>query len=273
MLAKKFILALAFIWSGGTVYADDEPDESDDHPKLFQGFFKNIADSFTGSNAYLHLAGAASTPLLIRTGVDANIYSTFRNRPNLESFPGAIIGSGAAALVSGIYLYSRDEKREVGAAFAIAQAALITGVYIKTLKMITGRAHPTNTSPLTAQEQSEQFEFGSMQVKNGYGWPSGHVSHTVAVMSALTNYYPEKQWLKWLGLGLSSYMLYTVVSFDHGQMHWFSDGVAGAFMGYSIGSTVGKNFRSQIDGPQIQIPDSTWTPVFGPNYIGLRILN
>ena len=244
---------------------------------LFDGLRENIQDSFSGTNILLHAGGAASTSLLIRWGTDAQVYDSFRKTPNDLAWPGAIAGSGVAALAAGLALYSNstsaNDLESRGAAFVIAQASLITVSYVILLKSITGRAHPTNTSPLTPQEQSEEFEFFN-RLRTGYGWPSGHMSHTVAVTSALAAYYPEKTWLKWLSLGLSSYMLYTVSAFRSAQMHWFSDGVAGAMMGYAIGTTVGENMRRRVSGSEnlsSSEPTVRWLPLSSPGTIGFLL--
>ena len=79
-----------------------------------------------------------------------------------------------------------------------------------------------------------------------WGWPSGHTSSTMAVVSALTNFYPEKTWLKIAGYSYVAYMIFAVSSLNRGGMHWFSDAIAAAFMSYAIGSTVGKYYRNQF---------------------------
>lgn len=242
-------------------------------PQLFEGFWESVEDSFTGTSLLFHGVGIATTPLLVSSGFDAQVRDTFRYRYNEAAVPGAILGSGLGALVAGVWLYNSDDMESVGAAYTIAQASLITVTYVLALKLTTGRAHPTNNWPLSSQEQAEQWQLGFM--RNGmtvYGWPSGHVSHTVAVTSALAHYYPDKNWLKWMGAGLSAYMVYTISAYNSGQMHWFSDGVAGAFMGYAIGSSVGKNMRSLVDGTPPRESDGptkvSWIPLAGSRYLG-----
>lgn len=245
--------------------------------KLFDGFWENVGESFSGSNLLFHAAAFGLTPILIKTGVDGRVYDHFRRTQSEFALGGAVIGSGAVALLAGGWLYysgnKANDQETMGAAYVMAQAALITVSYVALLKFTTGRAHPTNSWSLSPQDQSEQWQFGFL--KNGltaYGWPSGHVSHTVAVTSALAYYYPNKPWLVWLGVGLSGYMIYTVSAYDSGQMHWFSDGVAGAFIGYSIGSTVGKNFRNRLNG-SIEKPSSvTWLPMVDPGFLGAMAL-
>ena len=77
-----------------------------------------------------------------------------------------------------------------------------------------------------------------------WGWPSGHTSTTMAVVSALTNYYPDKTWLKVAGYSLVAYTIFAVSAVNRGGMHWFSDAIAASFMSYAIGSTVGKYYRN-----------------------------
>lgn len=242
--------------------------------RLFDLFWKNVGDSFSGTSLLFHGAAFGSTYALIETGVDARVYDTFRHSENWAAWPGAVIGSGAAAHLAAAYLYIHGyrfkDSESFGGAFVIAQSTLITFTYVVLLKFTTGRANPNNRIGVQSQLQAEDFQFGFME--NGmtaYGWPSGHVSHTVAVTSALTHYYPDRTWLKWLSLGLSTYMIYTVSAHDYGQMHWFSDGVAGAFIGYAIGSTVGKNWRDYIHGnkePSVT-PKTTFMPALGPHFV------
>lgn len=240
--------------------------------RMFDGYVANTRASVVGANFWFIAAGFASTALLVKSGADARVYSHFRGNNSDAPLPGAVLGSGVGALWAGAWLYfaaPSDDHETAGAAYTIAQASFITLGHVALLKLTTGRAHPTNTWDLVPQQQSEQWQFGFL--RNGltaYGWPSGHVAHTVAVTSALAHYYPSKTWLKWLSVGLSSYMLYTVVAHDAGQMHWFSDGVAGAFIGYAVGVSVGTNMRARVDG-LAEPASSSWHPVLLPNYAGI----
>jgi membrane-associated phospholipid phosphatase len=69
----------------------------------------------------------------------------------------------------------------------------------------------------------------------------------MAVVSALTNFYPGKTWLKIVGYGYVAYMIFAVSSLNRGGMHWFSDAIAAAFISYAIGSTVGKFYRTKFE--------------------------
>jgi membrane-associated phospholipid phosphatase len=68
------------------------------------------------------------------------------------------------------------------------------------------------------------------------------------MMSALMAYYPSSRWLRIGGYAAIAYSVAGVSAFGGGRMHWLSDGVAGALMGYAIGWTVGRQLRALADG-------------------------
>ena len=218
---------------------------------LFGNFGKNILDSFKGDNLYLHLAGIASTFLLVSSNTDYKVEKFFNKhegygnaaRPVIRIamyFPFVISGS--------LYAYGKLNKdnEAVGASFAVLQSSLIALGYNSLLKAITGRPHPDWRNSNDMKSLSKTFRFGFMRGGVFWGWPSGHTSSTMAVVSALTNFYPDKTWLKIAGYSYVAYMIFAVSSLNRGGMHWFSDAIAAAFMSYAIGSTVGKYYRSQF---------------------------
>jgi membrane-associated phospholipid phosphatase len=124
---------------------------------------------------------------------------------------------------------------------------MIALAYNSLLKAITGRPHPDPVNEKDMKGLSKTFRFGFLRGGVFWGWPSGHTSTTMAVVSSLTNFYPDKNWLKVAGYSLVAYMIYGVTSVHGGRMHWFSDAVAAAFMSYAIGSTVGKFYRNKFN--------------------------
>lgn len=244
-------------------------------PHLFEGLWSNTKDSFSGDKAYYHLAGAALTPLIIRSGTDAAVHNAFENDTSDYFVPGAIIGGSIPALV-GLPLYVRgkvhDDKISIGASYAVFQSTIIIVSYVGILKALTGRPQPMNDNSTSIREQSEEFNFGFLERGVYWGWPSGHMATTTAIVTTLTHYYPEKTWLKWVGYGTAAYMLVSVSAHNEGQMHWFSDGVAGAFMGYAIGSTVGSNFYKKYRSPSEQKTSYEIHPLLGPGYSGIQVV-
>jgi len=263
----KFILC--FLFSFNLLAADK--------PVLFKGFGQDIEDSFTGDAIPYHLGAMALTPALVYSNLDAKVQSHFEAHPNdrFTTF-GSVAGSFGPLLIGlPIFIQGKMSKdnETIGASFAIAHSTIIAITYISTLKFLTGRPHAENSDPDSAKEQSREFRFGFS--RNGIvdGWPSGHVGMTTTLLSTLAHYYPEKIWLKYFGIGFVSYMFYTVISHNEGQYHWLSDGVAGAMMGYAIGSEVGDNFRERYrGGAKTSRQGSKFLPLIGGDRAGILYL-
>lgn len=218
---------------------------------LFGNFGNNILDSFKGDNLYLHLAGIASTYLLVFSNTDYKVEKFFNEHEGygIAARPVIRIAMYFPFVISGsLYAYGKFNKdnEAVGASFAVLQSSLIAFFYNSLLKAVTGRPHPDWRNTKDMKSLSKTFRFGFMRGGIFWGWPSGHTSSTMAVVSALTNFYPDKTWLKIAGYSYVAYMIFAVSSLNRGGMHWFSDAIAAAFMSYAIGSTVGKYYRNQF---------------------------
>ncbi len=219
---------------------------------LFGNIGNNIVNSFRGDNLYLHLAGIASTFIIVTTDTDYKVHKFFYDHEGFGKAARPIIYAGMfIPFVTGgsLYAYGKFSKddRAVAASFAVLQASLVTFLYNSMLKAITGRPNPDWQHHSDMKALSKTFRFGFMRGGIFWGWPSGHTSSTMAVVSALTNFYPEKTWLKIAGYSLVAYMMYGVSSLHRGGMHWFSDAVAAALMSYAVGSTIGKYYRSKFE--------------------------
>lgn len=241
----------------------------------FSHIWGNIADSFSGwDNILLQAAGISSTALIVSSGLDSRISTYFRDNQSYNGYalPGVIAGS-TLPITAGAFLYIygkiQQDNRMIAASFAVLQAGLITVAYISVLKGITGRTHPDPAdTPSDRRRVSRTFNFGVVRGGIYRGWPSGHVGGTMAVASTLSNFYPEKNWLKILSYGWVAYTMASVSVFHKGTMHWFSDAVAAGFMTYSIGSSVGRFYRGAL-------PEDTqdlrfrFLPIAGPEYSGI----
>jgi membrane-associated phospholipid phosphatase len=244
---------------------------------LFGNFGNNIINSFKGDNIYLHLAGIASTFLIVSSNTDYKVEKFFNEhegygnaaRPVIRLamyFPFVVGGS--------LYAYGKLNKdnEAVGASFAVLQSSLIAFLYNSLLKALTGRPHPDWRNNNDMKDLSKTFRFGFMRGGIFWGWPSGHTSSTMAVVSALTNFYPDITWLKIAGYSYAAYMIFAVTSLNRGGMHWFSDAIAAAFMSYAIGSTIGKYYRNQFKNSpnalsgSLQIPPSPAALSFTINF-------
>jgi membrane-associated phospholipid phosphatase len=218
---------------------------------LFDNLRGNAGKSFTGSNAWLQAAGVAATALLIYSDADYRVHAYFRNhRATAAKFhPVVVTGSlltpltGAVCYLSGA---AGSDRELTGLGSAILQTQVITSLTVGVLKGFTGRPHPDPRSGADMRRLSRTFRFGFLRGGLFWGWPSGHTASTMALVSTLTAYYPEKTWLKVGGAALMGYTIIGVSAVGGGRMHWFSDAVAAAFMTYAIGHTVGNHYHQRI---------------------------
>ena len=200
------------------------------------------------------VAGVASTVLIVTTNTDYYVHEFFYEHEQYGNAAMPIIRTALyIPIVTGgsLFVYGKLKRddRAVGASFAVIQSSLVAFVYNSLLKAVTGRPNPDWEHNPDMMDLSKTFRFGFLRGGIYWGWPSGHTSSLMAVVSALTNFYSEKTWLKVAGYSMVAYMMYGVSSLHRGGMHWFSDAVAAAFMSYAIGSTIGKYYRSKFQTP------------------------
>ncbi len=246
------------------------------HP--FSKLGNNTAASFWGYNSLFHIGGIAATYLIVESGIDKNVHNYFsQNRDifNASSLPAVYIGYTAPVLL-GASLYGfgwyKNNPKAAAAGCAVLQATLIAFAEQSVLKAFTGRPNPDNFVYTNATDQSSSFRFGFMQGGIHYGWPSGHMLVTTAVVSSLTNFYFDSKIIKYSAWASWAYMLYGVVSHEGNTMHWTSDVVAGSLMGYSIGSSVGKGFRELYESTgKSNLNSLKLKPILNKDKIGLSV--
>ncbi len=233
--------------------SENETDERHPNLNLFGNFGKNILNSFAGNKLYYHLGAIAATAVLAPTDLDYTVQHYFQAHPQYYniSLPVQFTGQYLPFIVGGgLFALSKLENNDevLGASYAVLQSSLIGLMYMLTLKAITGRSGPLWWQRHNMEDLSKMFKPGFLRGGVDYGWPSGHTVATMAVVSALTSYYPDKTWLKIVGYGVVGYTMFAVTATNDGGFHWFSDVVAGALMSYAIGSTVGSYFRDVYSG-------------------------
>ena len=220
---------------------------------LFGNFGNNVLDSFRGNNIYLHLTAVAATAIIVDQGVDYDVEHYFNEQTEYGSWARPVVFTGEyLPFIAGGSLFAyakiRNDREVLGASFAVMQASLIEFLYNSALKAVTGRPNPDWRHVSDMDSLSRTFRLGFLRGGVFWGWPSGHTAATMAVVSALTSYYPGKTWLKVVGFGLVGYTMFGVSANNRGGMHWLSDAVAGALMSYAVGATVGKYYRNVYSG-------------------------
>ena len=152
-----------------------------------------------------------------------------------------------------LYLTGRavkDEKLQI-TGLALTQSLALTMLIQTPLKIITGRTWPgivdgwdSSLSKRSDRLDDYSGEFNWFNLDAIGGWPSGHTANAFTAAATIAQIYHDNIWLKiavysyasLIGLGMSIYD------------HWASDVIAGALIGYAVGATVGKSFRSLREG-------------------------
>jgi len=101
---------------------------------LFGNLGNNIVNSFKGGNLYLHLAGIASTVLIVTTNTDYHVHKFFYEHEGYGEAAMPVIRAGMfIPFVTGgsLYAYGKLKKddRAVAASFAVLQSSLIAFLY------------------------------------------------------------------------------------------------------------------------------------------------
>ena len=217
------------------------------------GLFYNIGNNFVGSfidnNGANHAVAAAATFGMVRSGLDWrwNIYANDKGISNVGFVSVAAGGLVPIAAPLGLYLYGKtvDNRRLQLTGMALGQAALLSVTISSAYKALTGRRPPDDRNvPRGKTDYSRDFKFGFLNRGAYDGWPSSHTMNAFAMATTLMELYPENRTVSSLsflyasviGLGVST------------NIHWLSDAVGGALIGYSIGRTVGTSFRKIING-------------------------
>jgi membrane-associated phospholipid phosphatase len=171
------------------------------------------------------------------------------NTPGQIRVSGIVSQPGAAySLIPGVVTFwaagairHDDRLRETG---LLGAEALANGIVVSTvLKVATERERPLEG------EGSGRFWKRSGRLWNsGAGFPSGHATQIWAVASVVAHQYPRPRIVPVVAYGLATAVM---ASRFTAQKHFASDAVAGAAIGWFIGSyTFHKRHRRPLDSPR-----------------------
>ncbi len=110
------------------------------------------------------------------------------------------------------------------------------------LKFGTGRPLPNDGDESESSFLAHSGSATDFFVLGGSAWPSGHTAAMFSMVAAAHAYYREQVWIALVGYPLAGMMGYQMVE---GRYHWLSDAVAGALIGWTVGDTIGRAFRSR----------------------------
>ena len=197
---------------------------------------KDLRYVFTNKNLLWFGVGSAISGAMIPTNIDSEVQDFFRREPYTDYVHtyGAYFGSyGHLIFGLGIYIYgefSHDEKL-IYTAEKLYEALLINGVLTFGLKNAIGRLGPAIAKPDEFKPFPSVYDWLSQKTV----WPSGHTSSMFAGATVLSTIYKDKPWIKYTSYTLA---LFVAASQIDRNVHWFSDCVGGAFLGYLVGKSV-----------------------------------
>ena len=241
--------------------------------------FHNIGWNALHSITYnygLNVIGAGlGTWAFIETGLDWKWRNTaYKNNWLAQcGIPGLYTGYAVHGLAPiAAYITGRiiQNKRLQITGLALAQALVLTLGIQSVLKMSTGRALPGIVNELdhTRSSRTENFsdEFNWFNMNFIGGWPSGHTATAFAAAAVIAEIYYDNIPLQFgvytyaalMGLGKSV------------SVHWASDVIAGALIGFAIGKTVGISFRRLSGGDH---RENNLSLQISPNgiFVGMKI--
>ena len=213
--------------------------------RVFYHLDRHVAGSFTYNYGLNHLAAIVLSYGIIKSGIDWKVNRFAVRNPKVSNAGMAAVEIGGLAPIMaplGLYLAgrARHNTRLQTAGLAMGQAAAIAVAISSGYKAVTGRKPPgiRHNARSDAADYSGDFKFGFLRRGAYNGWPSSHTMTSFAMATALCEFYPGKTGLKAAAL-IYAALIGTGVSVN---IHWFSDAVAGALMGYAIGKTVGAGY-------------------------------
>lgn len=180
-------------------------------------------------------------------GISFNIGST-----NLDIYepPGNLntaiysIGEGIPPLLiaGGLWGFGliKNDYRARTTASQIVQATLAAGIMTQLLKRTTGRESPFRaTQPGGAWRPFPKPSVYQKNVPMYDAFPSGHMGTLVSTFVVITENYPEKKWIKPVGISIMTLVGLSMINND---VHWASDYPLAVGMGYAFGkATVNLN--------------------------------
>ncbi len=246
-IPKVFTMLFFASMCPSSIIAQNAPETYSPVPftDLFYHLDSHLLGSFTQNYGINHILAASVTYGLVKTGIDWK-WNNFANDRGISNsgFASVAVGGLAPIVVPlGVYLYGRfseNEKLQI-TALALGQSAILSVGISSAYKAFTGRRPPDDRDVERSKiDYSGDFKFGFLNRGAYDGWPSSHTMTAFAMATTLIELYPENKTIEVVSLAYATFIGLGVST----NIHWFSDAVGGALIGYSIGKTVGAGFKS-----------------------------
>jgi membrane-associated phospholipid phosphatase len=214
----------------------------------------DLVDAFTGTNLLFYGAAVVETGAMVASGGDheARVWA----QPHVGSRAwgdGAYVAGYGLPVVLAPALWltglAAGDRGAIGAGSAAIQALAITAATTALLKWSTGRPYPLHggdpNAPDVLDHPSYARDFHPFNLSGDWAWPSGHTSAITSVVATWAAYDPDHVAIPLVGYPVAAAIGLGMIA---GDRHWTSDVVAGALIGYGIGSSVGASFRRRARG-------------------------
>lgn len=164
-----------------------------------------------------------------------NLASAIYNTGN--GFNMILIGGGLLT-----YGLIKNDYRATQTASEIGEGLIASGVFVQTIKRITGRESPF-IAEKTGSKSGDWNPFPSFAAyasKTPYydAMPSGHLTTIMTTFVIVSENYKEVKWIKPIGYTIMGALCYEMAQ---SKVHWYSDYPLAIFMGYIVGKNIVKN--------------------------------
>jgi hypothetical protein len=222
---------------------------------VFHNIGWNALHSITYNYGLNFIGAGLETWALIETGFDWKWRNIAYENDWLSrcGIPGLYVGYVVPGLTPIVTYISgriiKDEKLQI-TGLALTQSLFLTLGIQSVLKISTGRALPGIVNELdhTRSSRTDDFsdEFNWFNMNFIGGWPSGHTATAFSAAATIAEIYHDNIPLK---IGVYTYALLIGLG-KSVSVHWASEVIAGAAIGYAIGKTVGKSYRSMMENKE-----------------------
>jgi membrane-associated phospholipid phosphatase len=255
-ITSLYLLCGVAIYSQDTDTQDTGGDAGEKHlvplSTLFYHLGENALHSITFNYGANFAAAGLGTWGLIESGIDWKWRNFAYNHEPLANvsysaviYSGYVIPIATPPLFYLAGLFTQDEKLQIAGMALVQSMALASGFHV-ILKLSTGRSEPYVINHYhheridSSSDFSGKFNWFNMVLRDG--WPSGHTITAFATAATISEIYSDITWLK---IASYSYAVLTGIGVSL-NVHWVSDVLAGALMGYVVGKTVGRSFNKLI---------------------------
>ncbi|GHV60348.1 hypothetical protein AGMMS49587_01350 [Spirochaetia bacterium] len=258
-ILKKILLIVLLSFLCNNIFGQEETEQTNKNQKVivplsmvFHDIGWNTLHSITYNYGLNFIGAGLETWMFIKTGWDWKWRNIAYENDWLSGFgiPGLYIGyvvpgiAPLAAYITGRII--KNEKLQI-AGLALTQSLVLTFGIQSVLKMSTGRALPGIVNELdhTRNSRTDDFsdEFNWFNMDFVGGWPSGHTANAFSAAATIAEIYHDN-----LALKIGVYTYAALMGFGKSvSVHWASEVIAGALIGYAIGKTVGKSYRKLLE--------------------------